>query len=61
MFGFVPVSYPCPEKYDAIVLAVSHDEFKTMGVEKLKTFTKNNHVIYDLKYLLPLTDSDLRL
>ena len=61
MFGFVPVSYPSPEKYDAIVLAVSHDEFKIMGVEKLKTFTKNDHVIYDLKYLLPLTDSDLRL
>ena len=60
-FGFFPVSYPSLAKYDGIVLAVSHDEFKAMGVEKLQTFTKHDHVIYDLKYLLPETDSDLRL
>ena len=60
-FGFSPVSYPSLAKYDGIVLAVSHDEFKTMGVEKLQTFTKHDHVIYDLKYILPSTDSDLRL
>jgi UDP-N-acetyl-D-galactosamine dehydrogenase len=60
-FGFVPVSYPISGKYDGIVLAVSHDEFKTIGVQTLKTFTKSDHVIYDLKYLLPITDSDLRL
>jgi len=60
-FGFVPVSYPSTSKYDGIVLAVSHSEFKKMGVKKLKTFTKNDHVIYDLKYLFPETDSDIRL
>lgn len=48
-------------KYDAIVLAVAHNEFKELGVENIRKFGKENHVLYDLKYLLPKEAVDMRL
>lgn len=48
-------------KYDAVILAVAHNEFKSMGVEKIRALCKTNHVIYDLKYVLPGGESDIRL
>ena len=47
--------------YDAILLAVDHDEFKAMGAKKIRGFGKSKHVIYDLKYVLKSDESDLRL
>lgn len=48
-------------KYDGIVLAVDHSEFKEMGIEKIRALAKANNVIYDVKHVLPLGDSDIRL
>ena len=36
--------------YDGIILAVSHRHFKKMGIKKIRSFGKEKHVIYDLKY-----------
>ncbi|OEF10067.1 Vi polysaccharide biosynthesis UDP-N-acetylglucosamine C-6 dehydrogenase TviB [Aliivibrio logei] len=47
--------------YDGIVLAVSHDEFKQLGAEKIRSFGKETHVLYDLKYVLEKADVDMRL
>ena len=47
--------------YDAVIIAVSHDQFKEMGVEGVKAFGKENHVLYDIKYLLPSECVDGRL
>jgi UDP-N-acetyl-D-galactosamine dehydrogenase len=47
--------------YDGIILAVSHDKFKALGAEKIKSFGKGNHVIYDLKYILDKESTDIRL
>ena len=47
--------------YDAIILAVAHDEFKQMGVENIRQLGKTNHVLYDLKYILSKQDVDMRL
>jgi UDP-N-acetyl-D-galactosamine dehydrogenase len=47
--------------YDAIVLAVAHRQFREMGVEAIRALTKPASILYDLKYLLPAQDSDLRL
>lgn len=47
--------------YDAIVLAVDHTEYKTWGEEKIRALGKENHVLYDVKYVLPFGQSDLRL
>ena len=43
-------------KYDAIVLAVSHSEFKTIDFEKLK---KKKAVVYDIKDFLDEKDKSL--
>jgi UDP-N-acetyl-D-galactosamine dehydrogenase len=52
---------PEKNKYDAVILAVAHDEFKELGVENIRKLGKNNHVLYDLKYLLPKSEVDMRL
>mgnify|MGYP001276501807 CR=1 FL=1 len=60
-YGVKPVSYPEDGKYDAIVLAVAHDEFKKMTVKQIRMFGKDNNVLYDIKYLLNANESDKRL
>jgi nucleotide sugar dehydrogenase len=47
--------------YDGIILAVSHKQFKKMGIKKIKSFGKQKHIIYDLKYLFPSDQVDIRL
>ena len=47
--------------YDAIVLAVDHSDYKSWGEEKIRALGKVNHVLYDVKYVLPFGQSDLRL
>jgi UDP-N-acetyl-D-galactosamine dehydrogenase len=47
--------------YDAIVLAVDHSEFKSMGVAAIRKFGKKNHVLYDVKHVFGPKDSDIRL
>jgi UDP-N-acetyl-D-galactosamine dehydrogenase len=49
------------EKYDAIILAVAHDEFKVMSTDSIRALGKVNHVLYDLKYVLPKNKVDIRL
>ena len=49
------------DQYDAIILAVGHNEFKELGAEKIRTYGKDNHVLYDLKYLLAKESVDMRL
>lgn len=47
--------------YDAIVLAVAHEQFKSMGEDKLRALAKQDHVLYDLKYVLTAEEADIRL
>jgi len=60
-YGIGLISEPELEKYDAIILAVSHDQFKQMSIEQIRQYGKANSVIYDLKYLFPATQTDIRL
>ncbi|MDR5734749.1 Vi polysaccharide biosynthesis UDP-N-acetylglucosamine C-6 dehydrogenase TviB [Caballeronia sp. LZ025] len=60
-YGIQPIEEPVKGVYDAIVLAVSHREFAEMGAAALHAFGKDQHVVYDLKYVLPADASDLRL
>ena len=46
------------KRYDAVIIAVAHDEFKTLDIAKL---CKQNKVIYDVKGLLPKDAVDGRL
>ena len=47
------------EKYDGILLAVSHDKFSTINIESLKKDSKC--IVYDLKGFLPRDQVDSRL
>lgn len=60
-YGIKPVAKPAPAKYDAIILAVAHRQFKAMGGASIRCLGKSTAVLYDLKYVLPAEDSDLRL
>jgi len=60
-YNIKPINYPVAGKYDAILLAVAHDEFKALSVEQIKAFGKDNHVLYDIKYLLDANEVDGRL
>lgn len=60
-YGITPVSQPAEGQYDGIVLAVAHNQFKQLGADKIRAFGKDPHVLYDLKYVLNHSESDLRL
>jgi UDP-N-acetyl-D-galactosamine dehydrogenase len=60
-YGLSVIKEAQQNTYDAIILAVSHDEFKAMGPEAIKALGKAENVIYDLKYVLPKSEVDIRL
>lgn len=47
--------------YDAIVLAVAHDQFRELGADKIRQLGAPNAVLFDVKSLLPKGQADLRL
>ncbi|MBB3188802.1 Vi polysaccharide biosynthesis UDP-N-acetylglucosamine C-6 dehydrogenase TviB [Halomonas cerina] len=61
VYGIRPVEFPEPGAYDAIILAVAHREFRDLRVEDIRGWGKPEHVLYDLKYVLPKQHVDLRL
>jgi UDP-N-acetyl-D-glucosamine/UDP-N-acetyl-D-galactosamine dehydrogenase len=60
-YGLRPVKSPKTACYDAIVLAVGHDQFKAMGARKIRRWGKSVHVLYDVKYLFAGDQTDGRL
>lgn len=60
-YGITPIATPTAGKYDAIILAVAHQQFKTMGAQAIRVLGKPNAVLYDLKYVLNASEADLRL
>jgi UDP-N-acetyl-D-galactosamine dehydrogenase len=60
-YGITPVTEPAAAGYDAIIVAVAHSEFNAMGADNIRALGKAEHVLYDLKYILPPSASDLRL
>ena len=59
--SITPISKPTAATYDGIILAVAHNEFKSLGADGIHAFGKTVHVLYDLKYVLPAESVDLRL
>jgi UDP-N-acetyl-D-galactosamine dehydrogenase len=60
-YNILPIDAPKSAEYDAIILAVAHEQFKQMGVEEIRKLGKADHVLYDLKYVLAQHESDIRL
>ena len=51
LYGIVPNSKIKEKKYDAILIAVAHDQFRKMGLSYFQKLCKSNSVIFDLKNL----------
>lgn len=47
--------------FDAILIAVAHEQFKKMDISEIRALGKKDSVIYDLKYLFPANMTDERL
>ena len=60
-YGITLVEQLEPGKYDAVIIAVAHHQFKSMGITAIRALGKKNHVLYDIKYILPAEDVDGRL
>lgn len=60
-YGLRPIASPELGVYDAIVLAVGHQQFKAMGIAGIRALGKANAVVFDVKYVLPRADVDARL
>lgn len=60
-YSLRPVSLAPQSRYDGVILAVAHREFDDLGPEGVRAFGRPEHVLYDLKHILPLDASDLRL
>jgi UDP-N-acetyl-D-galactosamine dehydrogenase len=52
-YGLNVIDKPQPGSYDAVLLAVAHDQFRDMGLEAIQALCKPDHVIFDVKYLFP--------
>ncbi|CAM5463732.1 Vi polysaccharide biosynthesis UDP-N-acetylglucosamine C-6 dehydrogenase TviB [Thauera mechernichensis] len=60
-YGLTPIDAPRQGAYDAIIVGVAHEQFKAMGPAAIRALGKKDHVVYDLKYVLPRDAADLRL
>ncbi|MHA7925073.1 MAG: Vi polysaccharide biosynthesis UDP-N-acetylglucosamine C-6 dehydrogenase TviB [Marinobacter sp.] len=60
-YGLSLVDQPEQDQYDAVLLAVPHNEYAAMSAADLRGYAKGNGVLFDLKSVLPLGDADLRL
>jgi UDP-N-acetyl-D-galactosamine dehydrogenase len=61
VYGIELVEDPAAGAYDAVILAVAHDQFREMDEAGLKAFGKPDSVFFDIKYLLPAEATDGRL
>jgi UDP-N-acetyl-D-galactosamine dehydrogenase len=59
-YGITPVGELVPGTYDAIVLAVGHEQFRALGAGGIRALGKPGAVLYDVKSLLPCADVDGR-
>ena len=60
-FGVTTVVEPESGAYDAVILAVPHDEFRELGTAGIRRWLREPGVLYDVKAALPLGDADERL
>ncbi len=60
-YGLSPIYALEKNQYDAIILAVAHDQFKAMSSQDFKNLGKEQYVLYDLKYVLDKSETNIRL
>ena len=61
IYDINPIRTLTENTYEGILIAVAHDEFKTLGENTIMNLCKKKSVIYDLKNLFRSDKIDLRL
>jgi len=60
-YGIQTIANPRAGDYDAVILAVAHQEFCALGSEGLRALCKPKAVLFDVKSILPADQVDGRL
>lgn len=60
-YGLKPIKRLKTGHYDAVVMAVAHEEFKQMGIAAVRELAKREHVLFDIKYVFDKAEVDGRL
>lgn len=60
-YDITPIASLEQGQYDAVILAVAHEQFKVMEAADIRALAKPEHILYDLKYVLEQSESDIRL
>lgn len=52
-YGLTPIQ-PEQGTYDAMIVAVGHDQFRQLGGQGIRAYGKpEGNIVYDVKYVLP--------
>ena len=60
-YGVSLIDTLSPGTYDAIVIAVAHEQFRDMGIDAIRRLGRDPHVVYDIKNVFAKEDVDARL
>ncbi|MEL6467310.1 MAG: nucleotide sugar dehydrogenase [Pseudomonadota bacterium] len=60
-YGIALSDLPAEAQYDAVILAVPHDDIVAQGPARLRALLSENGVLFDMKAVFDAVDSDLRL
>jgi UDP-N-acetyl-D-galactosamine dehydrogenase len=60
-YGITPITELKQNYYDAVIVAVNHQQFYDMGAENIRKLGKDNVVVFDVKSMLPRETVDGRL
>ena len=59
--GFPATTELRDRHYDAVIIAVAHEQFREMGIDRIRKLCKRHSVVFDVKYLFARSDTDGRL
>ena len=51
---------PINEKFNVLICAVAHNEFKSLSIKKIKNLLEKKSIIFDLKGILPMSLNPIR-
>ncbi len=60
-YGIKLIDSPQNNHYDAVILAVAHEQFVSLGPVAIRNFGTKDSVLYDIKSILPKDSVDARL
>lgn len=60
-YGVSLIDQPDEGAYDGVIIAVAHSVFREGGMGRIAHWTKENHVVFDLKHVLPRDAGAARL